>query len=163
MAHGSVVNFNLKLLFQSNPIPRPNTSVNGKSEKIQTQSTSTPKAESNSATTDLLGLDLTPSGNDEPFGFFASAETEKKEETVANNQQGKDPKTLEDEEKDFFSQRAPEKSEEKKLTKESILSLYSQAPSTGNVNGFLGNTVNTMNQFPSGNATFGAMNAPNQV
>ena len=147
---------------QSNPIPRPSANVNGKTEKVLTQTAvPQPKAEPSSGTSDLLGLDLISSANDEPFGFFASADSAKANEPAV---QPKDSKTLEDEEKDFFSQKVPEKSEEKKLTKESILSLYSQAPTAAPLNGFMAQPVNALNQFPTGNAAaFGSMNAPKQV
>lgn len=133
--------------------------MNGKSEKVQpVQAVPQQKSEQSSASTDLLGLDLI-SSNDEPFGFFASADSNKKAETTIPV---KDSKTIEDEEKDFFSQKAPEKSEEKKLTKESILSLYSQAPASSHMNGFMAQSVNPLNQFSSGNQAF-AMNASKPV
>ncbi|KAH9400516.1 Stromal membrane-associated protein 1 [Tyrophagus putrescentiae] len=119
---------------QSNPIPRPNASVNGKSEKAQTASTAStqPKVDTtaSSGSTDLLGLDLISSGNDEPFGFFASADSTGADATAAiaatNSSALVAPlpaKSLEDEEKDFFSQKA----------------------------------VGAMSQFPAGNAPFGTM------
>lgn len=136
--------------------------MNGKNDKnVLTQPTTAPqKIEPSSATTDLLGLDLMSSANDEPFGFFASADTGKVTETGAHP---KDAKTLDDEEKDFFSQKAPEKSEEKKLTKESILSLYSQAHTSAPMNGFMAQPGSALNQFPAGNPAFGAVNAPKPV
>ena len=150
---------------QSNPIPRPNANVNGKSEKVPSQVAlpQPQKAESSSGTTDLLGLDLISSANDEPFGFFTSADSGKPDEASAT--QPKEAKTLEDEEKDFFSQKAPEKSVETKLTNKSILSLYnSQAPTAAPLNGFMGQPVNALNQFPTGNpASFGVMNASKPV
>lgn len=121
------------------------------------------EAATSSASTDLLGLDLISSGNDEPFGFFTSADSTGADATNTGASLVAAPaqsKTLEDEEKDFFSQKAPE---EKKLTKESILSLYAKAPpaSTGAMNGFMApqQPVNAMNQFPSGahSVPFGAM------
>lgn len=151
---------------QSNPIPRPNASVNGKSEKAQTASTAStqPKVDTtaSSGSTDLLGLDLISSGNDEPFGFFASADSTGADATAAiaatNSSALVAPlpaKSLEDEEKDFFSQKVPE---EKKLTKESILSLYSKAPASTAMNGFMApQAVGAMSQFPAGNAPFGTM------
>ena len=149
--------FPKNLFFQSNPIPRPSASVNGKSEKVQTQPT-VQKSENNSASTDLLGLDLTSSTNDETFGFFASAQptTETETTTTAAIQ----PKSLDDEEKDFFSQKVPEQTEQKKLTKESILSLYSKSSNSNRINGFMTKhelQTNSINQFPV-NQPFGTTN-----
>lgn len=140
--------------------------MNGKSEKAQTASTAStqPKVDTtaSSGSTDLLGLDLISSGNDEPFGFFASADSTGADATAAiaatNSSALVAPlpaKSLEDEEKDFFSQKVPE---EKKLTKESILSLYSKAPASTAMNGFMApQAVGAMSQFPAGNAPFGTM------
>lgn len=122
-----------------------------------------PEANSN-VSTDLLGLDLVSSSNDEPFGFFASAETSSA--TTNNNESANSAnpaKSLDDEEKDFFSQKVPDKADDKKLTKESILSLYSQAPSTAAMNGIMQAPAmaNHLNQFPPTNQLFGGI--PNQV
>ena len=131
--------------------------MNGKSDKVQTVQQ---KPETSSASTDLLGLDLISSANDEPFGFFTSADSTNKSE---NANKSIETKTIEDEEKDFFSQKIPDKSEEKKLTKESILSLYSQIPTSSQMNGFMVQPVNSLNQqFSSGNPPY-TINAAKSV
>lgn len=89
----------------------------------------------------------TPS-NDE-FGFFASADTSTTSaaaaaapvatvtggglidttvSTAGGEAKAPEPANLDKEEHDFFNQKVPDPVEKSKMTKESILSLYAQAP-----------------------------------
>lgn len=78
---------------------------------------------------DLLGLDTTkpepkPSTNDDIFSSFFSAP-----EIPAQPKPDKTKSDLKTEEENFFKQPAPTEKEKSKLTKDSILALYSQTPS----------------------------------
>lgn len=78
---------------------------------------------------DLLGLDTTkpepkPSANDDIFSSFFSAP-----EKPAEPKPEESKSDLKTEEENFFKQPAPTEKEKSKLTKDSILALYSQTPS----------------------------------
>lgn len=108
--------------------------------------TSQTEAKPSNGSADLLGLDTSKpeSKNDDIFSSFFSAEKppEPKPEV-----QKPDLKT---EEENFFNQPAPSEKEKSKLTKDSILALYSQAPS-----------ANLGNQFGQPAYPFGTYQAPN--
>lgn len=87
---------------------------------------------------DLLGLDTNTKpdskpANDDIFSSFFSAPSEK----VAEPKPEDLKPDLKTEEENFFKQAAPTEKEKSKLTKDSILALYSQTPSTN-----LGNQFN---------------------
>ncbi|XP_041980475.1 stromal membrane-associated protein 1 [Aricia agestis] len=115
-------------------IPKPKSSVSPKLGRNTPPTLAEPSKPSNGSA-DLLGLDTTKPeppkpANDDIFSSFFSAPQEKPAEPAAA------PKTdLRTEEENFFKQPAPTEKEKTKLTKDSILALYSQTPS------------NTMNQF----------------
>ncbi|KAJ0171439.1 hypothetical protein K1T71_012989 [Dendrolimus kikuchii] len=128
-------------------IPKPKSSV---SPKLGRNTPPTSQAESSKASngsTDLLGLDSgkpdsKPAPSDDIFSSFFSAPQDKPAEV---------PKTelkndLKVEEENFFKQAAPTEKEKSKLTKDSILALYSQAPSSNLVNQFQPQPV----QYPFG-------------
>lgn len=87
---------------------------------------------------DLLGLDTgkpeaKQTTNDDIFSSFFSAPQEKLAETPKPEVQTSDLKV---EEENFFKQPAPTEKEKSKLTKDSILALYSQTPTTNLINQF---------------------------
>lgn len=108
-------------------IPKPKSSVSPKLGR------STPPAHPDTSKTsngsaDLLGLDTAkpdpvPS-NDDIFSSFFSAPQERPAEPVKNDISN----DLKVEEENFFKQPAPSEKEKSKLTKDSILALYSQTP-----------------------------------
>ncbi|KPM11701.1 stromal membrane-associated protein 2-like protein [Sarcoptes scabiei] len=139
----------------SNPIPRPVPNVNSKLEKTQENQ----KIESSSA--DLLDLDLGPPAttatslsDNEPFGFFTSADTTSStENNLEPSVKNVIENSLDQQEKDFFNQITSETKDEKKLTTESILSLYSKSMNpvpSAVLNGFqsaLPSNLSTASQF----------------
>ncbi|KAF7487686.1 Stromal membrane-associated protein 2 [Sarcoptes scabiei] len=146
---------NAPIAIQSNPIPRPVPNVNSKLEKTQENQ----KIESSSA--DLLDLDLGPPAttatslsDNEPFGFFTSADTTSStENNLEPSVKNVIENSLDQQEKDFFNQITSETKDEKKLTTESILSLYSKSMNpvpSAVLNGFqsaLPSNLSTASQF----------------
>lgn len=132
-------------------LPKPKSSASPKPGRT------TPKRESG-GTADLLGTSTItstaadpkalPSAADDVFSSFLSAP-----HTPANNNKSNQPENkimdLKTEEESFFNQPAPSEKEKSKMTKDSILALYGQAPSAQNL---------TNPQFPP-NAQNGAFNA----
>ncbi|CAG4938828.1 unnamed protein product [Colias eurytheme] len=125
-------------------IPKPKSSVSPKLGR----STPTIQAEASkpsNGSADLLGLDTSKpeqkqTNNDDIFSSFFSAPQEKPPQ--ASQETKPDLKT---EEENFFKQPAPTEKEKSKLTKDSILALYSQSPL---VNQF--NPVQPVQQYPFG-------------
>ncbi|RVE51798.1 hypothetical protein evm_003601 [Chilo suppressalis] len=115
-------------------IPKPKSSVSPKlGRSTPTNQPDTTKTSNGS--TDLLGLDTTKpeaKPNDDIFSSFFSAPQEKPVETKPEEQKS----DLKTEEENFFKQPAPTEKEKSKLTKDSILALYSQTPSNTLVNQF---------------------------
>lgn len=117
------------------------------------------KIESSSA--DLLDLDLGPPAttatslsDNEPFGFFTSADTTSStENNLEPSVKNVIENSLDQQEKDFFNQITSETKDEKKLTTESILSLYSKSMNpvpSAVLNGFqsaLPSNLSTASQF----------------
>ncbi|XP_026750555.2 stromal membrane-associated protein 1 [Galleria mellonella] len=116
-------------------LPKPKSSVSPKLGR----STPTLQAETkpSNGSADLLGLDTgkpdTKPSNDDIFSSFFSAPQEKPVEPKPEEVKP----DLKTEEENFFKQAAPTEKEKSKLTKDSILALYSQTPSTN-----LGNQFN---------------------
>ncbi|KAM3961398.1 stromal membrane-associated protein 1 [Aphomia sociella] len=116
-------------------IPKPKSSVSPKlGRSTPTLQTET---KSSNGSADLLGLDTSKpeikSANDDIFSSFFSAPQEKPAEPKPEELKP----DLKAEEENFFKQAAPTEKEKSKLTKDSILALYSQTPSTN-----LGNQFN---------------------
>lgn len=118
-------------------LPKPKSSVSpklGRSTPPTIPQPDTSKTSNGSA--DLLGLDTTKPdpkpANDDIFSSFFSAPQEKQPETKPEELKS----DLKTEEENFFKQAAPTEKEKSKLTKDSILALYSQTPSTNLVNQF---------------------------
>ncbi|CAG9792990.1 unnamed protein product [Diatraea saccharalis] len=132
-------------------LPKPKSSVSPKlGRSTPTNQVDTTKASNGS--TDLLGLDTSkpdPKPSDDIFSSFFSAPQEKPLETKPDEQ------NLKTEEENFFKQPAPTEKEKSKLTKDSILALYSQTPSNTLVNQF--NPV-SQPSYPFG--TSGAFQTP---
>lgn len=130
-------------------IPKPKSSVSPKLGRSTPNQAEASKA--NGATSaDLLGLDTTkaeakPPSDDIFSSFFSAphvpAPTEQKPE--------ENKPDLKAEEQNFFNQAAPTEKEKSKLTKDSILALYSQTPSQN-----LGNQFNPVQPaaYPYGTA-----------
>lgn len=118
-------------------LPKPKSSV---SPKLGRNTPPTSQAESSKASngsTDLLGLDSGKSDSksapsDDIFSSFFSAPQEK----PADVPKPEVKNDLKAEEENFFKQAAPTEKEKSKLTKDSILALYSQTPSSNLVNQF---------------------------
>ncbi|XP_028175392.1 actin cytoskeleton-regulatory complex protein SLA1-like [Ostrinia furnacalis] len=119
-------------------LPKPKSSVSpklGRSTPTNTVQAEPSKPSNGSA--DLLGLDSAkpdpkPANNDDIFSSFFSAPQEKPAEVKLEDSKA----DLKVEEENFFKQAAPTEKEKSKLTKDSILALYSQTPSTNLVNQF---------------------------
>lgn len=115
-------------------IPKPKSSVSPKLGR--STPTSQAEAKPSNGAADLLGLDTSKpeaKPSDDIFSSFFSAPQEKPAEPKPE-----EPKSdLKAEEENFFKQAAPTEKEKSKLTKDSILALYSQTPSTN-----LGNQFN---------------------
>lgn len=115
-------------------LPKPKSSVSPKlSRTVTTQPPLEVKPSNGSA--DLLGLDTSipetkTTNNDDIFSSFFSAAAPEPPPVVSKIE-GTDLKT---EEENFFNQPAPTEKEKSKLTKDSILALYSQTPATNLVN-----------------------------
>ncbi|KPJ19704.1 Stromal membrane-associated protein 2 [Papilio machaon] len=118
-------------------LPKPKSSVSPKLGRSTPTSSQTDTTKSSNGSADLLGLDTgkietKTSTNDDIFSSFFSAPQEKPAEVPK-------PETKSDlkaEEENFFKQAAPTEKEKSKLTKDSILALYSQTPNTNLVNQF---------------------------
>lgn len=110
-----------------NPSPKPGraSSSSSSSTVANTSSLQTTSASDNKQTTDLLGLQ---NGEDGFSNFLSapSAKEEKIEESKVDNSKS--------EEESFFNQTAPTEKEKAKLTKDSILALYGNAPTVANFN-----------------------------
>ncbi|KAI5638355.1 putative GTPase activating protein for arf domain-containing protein [Phthorimaea operculella] len=113
-------------------IPKPKSSVSPKLGRSTPVSQSQEPKPSNGAA-DLLGLDTSKpeTKNDDIFSSFFSAP----EKPAKPNPEQTKP-DLKTEEENFFKQAAPSEKEKSKLTKDSILALYSQTPSTNLANQF---------------------------
>lgn len=103
-------------------IPKPKSSI---SPKLGRNTPPTAEAKPSNGAADLLGLD-TAKPNDDIFSSFFSAPQEKPVEPPKED--------LKTEEENFFKQAAPTEKEKSKLTKDSILALYSQTPSNNLAN-----------------------------
>lgn len=109
-------------------LPKPKSSVSPKlGRNTPTSQAETSKTSNGSA--DLLGLDTAkpepkPSTNDDIFSSFFSAPEKPLEPKPEESKPD-----LKTEEENFFKQPAPTEKEKSKLTKDSILALYSQTPS----------------------------------
>lgn len=119
-----------------------------------THQTDTSKTSNGSA--DLLGLETTKpepksSNNDDIFSSFFSAPQEKPAETKPDEQKP----DLKTEEENFFKQAAPTEKEKSKLTKDSILALYSQTPTNT-----LANQFNLSQQAQPGSSLFSTVYQP---
>ncbi|CAH2237684.1 jg11361 [Pararge aegeria aegeria] len=139
-------------------LPKPKSSVSPKlGRNTPTNQADTSKTSNGSA--DLLGLDSTTTkpevkstNNDDIFSSFFSAPTEKPD--LKPEETKPDLKT---EEENFFKQAAPTDKEKSKLTKDSILALYSQTPSNTLASQF--NPIQSQSgQFNSGQAQPGQFN-----
>ncbi|CAB3249647.1 unnamed protein product [Arctia plantaginis] len=117
-------------------LPKPKSSVSPKLGRSTPPTTQPEPSKTSNGSADLLGLDTgkpdQKSANDDIFSSFFSAPQEKLPE-VKPEELKPDLKT---EEENFFKQAAPTEKEKSKLTKDSILALYSQTPSTNLVNQF---------------------------
>lgn len=124
-------------------LPKPKSSVSPKLGRSTPTNHTETKPSNGSA--DLLGLDTSKpeTKNDDIFSSFFSAE---KPPDPKPEEQKQDLKT---EEENFFNQPAPSEKEKSKLTKDSILALYSQTPS-----------ANIGNQFGPPAYQFGAYQTP---
>ncbi|KAL0811867.1 hypothetical protein ABMA28_009291 [Loxostege sticticalis] len=138
-------------------LPKPKSSVSPKLGRSTPTNTAQPEASKPSnGSADLLGLDTSkpdpkPTNNDDIFSSFFSAPQEKPAEVKPEEQKA----DLKAEEENFFKQAAPTEKEKSKLTKDSILALYSQTPST--------NLVNQFNPVPPAQpaySAFGGYQAP---
>lgn len=135
------INSLLNFLFQKSDvipsIPKPKSSV---SPKLGRSSTANETAKISNGAADLLGLDTSkpeqkPPASDDIFSSFFSSPQEKPVEPPKP-----DKPDLKKEEENFFNQPAPTEKEKSKLTKDSILALYSQTPN-----------ANLATQFPAQN------------
>lgn len=113
-------------------LPKPKSSVSPKLGRSTPTNIDTGKTSNGSA--DLLGLETTKPepkpANDDIFSSFFSAQEMPVEQKA-------EPKSdLKTEEENFFKQTAPTEKEKAKLTKDSILALYSQTPSNTLANQF---------------------------
>ncbi|XP_075985209.1 stromal membrane-associated protein 2-like [Anticarsia gemmatalis] len=135
-------------------LPKPKSSVSPKLGRSTPPTTTQPEASKPSnGSADLLGLDTTKPdpkpANDDIFSSFFSAPQEKPQDIKPE-----EPKSdLKAEEENFFKQAAPTEKEKSKLTKDSILALYSQTPSTNLVNQF--NPVQPVQPVPPSYQPFG--------
>ncbi|CAG5055262.1 unnamed protein product [Parnassius apollo] len=119
-------------------IPKPKSSVSPKLGRNTPTSSQADTSKTSNGSTDLLGLDTgkpepKSTTNDDIFSSFFSAPQEKPSESPKPEEVKPDLKT---EEENFFKQAAPTEKEKSKLTKDSILALYSQTPATNLVNQF---------------------------
>ncbi|XP_072947911.1 stromal membrane-associated protein 1 [Epargyreus clarus] len=134
-------------------LPKPKSSVSPKLGR-STPTNQADTSRSSNGLADLLGLDTAKpdtktTNNDDIFSSFFSAPQEKPVEAP----KAEAPKTdLKTEEENFFKQAAPTEKEKSKLTKDSILALYSQTPST--------NLANQFNQVPPQQYPFGTAYQP---
>ncbi|KAL4708678.1 hypothetical protein ACJJTC_008204 [Scirpophaga incertulas] len=128
-------------------IPKPKSSVSPK--LCRNTPTNQTETKPSNGSADLLGLDNCtvemPPPSDDIFSSFFSAPQEKSTEPKPEL----DKSDLKVEEENFFKQAAPTEKEKSKLTKDSILALYSQSPSN------LGNQFNPIPPVQPGFA-FGA-------
>lgn len=139
-------------------LPKPKSSVSPKLGRSTPTNAQAEASKPSNGSADLLGLDTAvtktenkPSNNDDIFSSFFSAPQEKPAEPKLEEQKP----DLKAEEENFFKQAAPTEKEKSKLTKDSILALYSQTPSTN-----LGNQFNPVQ--PAQPAYFGSFQAPPQ-
>ncbi|XP_032523857.2 stromal membrane-associated protein 1 [Danaus plexippus] len=134
-------------------LPKPKSSVSPKLGR--NTPTNQVETKTSDISADLLGLDTKqetkPPNNDDIFSSFFSAPQEKPAEKPAEVKPD-----LKTEEENFFKQPAPTEKEKSKLTKDSILALYSQTPANTLANQFNqvqpqpGNTLaNQFNPVPS--------------
>lgn len=113
---------------QANSLPRPNSNSSPVSNTIKADKIHQ-KIEIGSNSTDLLGLEISlteAKTDDDSFGLFVSSVPIPDSSDSINSEIKSDSKTKSEEESDFFNQKAPI-DQDKKLTKESILSLYGSA------------------------------------
>ncbi|XP_049701575.2 stromal membrane-associated protein 1 [Helicoverpa armigera] len=118
-------------------IPKPKSSVSPKLGRSTPPTAQPDLSKTSNGAADLLGLDTSTKpdpkpANDDIFSSFFSAPQEKPAETKPEELKP----DLKTEEENFFKQAAPTEKEKSKLTKDSILALYSQTPSTNLVNQF---------------------------
>ncbi|CAH2057127.1 unnamed protein product, partial [Iphiclides podalirius] len=119
-------------------LPKPKSSVSPKLGRSTPTSNQMDTGKISNGSADLLGLDTgkpdtKQTTNDDIFSSFFSAPQEKPSETPKQEELKPDLKV---EEENFFKQPAPTEKEKSKLTKDSILALYSQTPTTNLVNQF---------------------------
>ncbi|CAH0597043.1 unnamed protein product [Chrysodeixis includens] len=132
-------------------LPKPKSSVSPKLGR-STPPTAQPDLGKTNGSADLLGLDTTSKpdpkpANDDIFSSFFSAPQEKPAEPKPEDLKP----DLKTEEENFFKQAAPTEKEKSKLTKDSILALYSQTPSTNLVNQFNPQPQPVQPAYPFGN------------
>lgn len=120
-----VVNKNALSNIEVPQLPKPKN-PSPKSTRVSQSSTSSNESKQN---TDLLGLQ----NGEDNFGGFLSA-------PVAEEKKKEDADPVKSEEKSFFNQTAPPEKEKVKLTKDSILALYSTPPPVNNFNQFQNQT-----------------------
>lgn len=134
-------------------LPKPKSSVSPKLGRATPPTSQPETSKVSNGAADLLGLDTTKPdtkpANDDIFSSFFSAPQEKQTE-IKTEQTKPDLKA---EEENFFKQAAPTEKEKSKLTKDSILALYSQTPSTNLANQF--NPVQTIPSQPVAYQPFG--------
>ncbi|XP_023942625.1 stromal membrane-associated protein 1 [Bicyclus anynana] len=143
-------------------LPKPKSSVSPKLGRNTPTSQDTSKTSNGSA--DLLGLDTTvtkpevkPTNNDDIFSSFFSAPAEK----PAPKQEETKP-DLKTEEENFFKQAAPTEKEKSKLTKDSILALYSQTPSNTLASQFNSQSTGQFNPVQTQPGQFNQQTQPGQ-
>ncbi|GJQ80160.1 hypothetical protein Trydic_g23738 [Trypoxylus dichotomus] len=108
-----------------NPSPKPGRASSSSTTSTANSTQATPVAD-NKQTTDLLGLQ----NGEDGFSNFLSAPSIKEEK----NEENKTIDNSKSEEESFFNQTAPTEKEKAKLTKDSILALYGNAPAITNFN-----------------------------
>lgn len=118
-------------------IPKPKSSVSPKLGRSTPPTAQSDASKASNGAADLLGLDTgsksdAKPANDDIFSSFFSAPQEKPAETKPEDLKP----DLKTEEENFFKQAAPTEKEKSKLTKDSILALYSQTPASNLVNQF---------------------------
>ncbi|OWR44521.1 Stromal membrane-associated protein 1 [Danaus plexippus plexippus] len=138
-------------------LPKPKSSVSPKLGR--NTPTNQVETKTSDISADLLGLDTKqetkPPNNDDIFSSFFSAPQEKPAEKPAEVKPD-----LKTEEENFFKQPAPTEKEKSKLTKDSILALYSQTPANTLANQF--NQVQPQPVYqPPPPAAFNNMSMPN--
>lgn len=140
-------------------LPKPKSSISPKLGRNTPPTSQTDTGKASNGSADLLGLDsgkteVKPTASDDIFSTFFSAPQEKTAEVPKL-----EPKNdLKAEEENFFKQAAPTEKEKSKLTKDSILALYSQTPPTNLVNQFQPQPV----QYPPFGYQQGYSNVPAQ-